>query len=558
LSDDEWFPDDKWFPDERKRVDLHRLLGLLRQSWLVLVLTAAVGAGLGVVHTALTPASYTSSSSVLFALDTRGSLSVLAEGSTYTQDLVPSYVRVMTTSLVLQPVIDQLGLPLDRKSLAKKISIEHELNSVIVEVSVSDHDPVRAAEIANAVTAQTKVAVSILSPKGTNSLGQIIVTTISPAVVATAPTSPVPLVDVAVGLLLGLILGMGVIVLWSLVMSAPINSRSAVERATTRPVIGLISLDPKSQFRPLPVDSQPLLRRSESFRFLQANLSALAKDSKICLVATSPRAGDGRTSTATNLAIAMALSHPTLRVLLVDAHLQRPTMAELLGATSAPGVTSVVIGTTELEDAIVQWSTRQPVARTISLLPAGPPVSAASDLLASEAMATLLKRVRELYDVVIIDSAPLLDATDGAILAAQTDGALLIVNAQKTRQRLFSESLARMELAGANVLGVVLNRATDASREYREPRSARHDLTSQLVPVRAPTDSDDSIFAADDVPTADVPTADLPAPDATTGTDLPDGAKPIPPEQASPETRPNIKVQMSKQKRFVPEDPADR
>jgi succinoglycan biosynthesis transport protein ExoP len=539
-------------------VDLHRLLGLLRQSWLVLVLTAAVGAGLGVVHTALTPASYTSSSSVLFALDTRGSLSVLAEGSTYTQDLVPSYVRVMTTSLVLQPVIDQLGLPLDRKSLAKKISIEHELNSVIVEVSVSDHDPVRAAEIANAVTAQTKVAVSILSPKGTNSLGQIIVTTISPAVVATAPTSPVPLVDVAVGLLLGLILGMGVIVLWSLVMSAPINSRSAVERATTRPVIGLISLDPKSQFRPLPVDSQPLLRRSESFRFLQANLSALAKDSKICLVATSPRAGDGRTSTATNLAIAMALSHPTLRVLLVDAHLQRPTMAELLGATSAPGVTSVVIGTTELEDAIVQWSTRQPVARTISLLPAGPPVSAASDLLASEAMATLLKRVRELYDVVIIDSAPLLDATDGAILAAQTDGALLIVNAQKTRQRLFSESLARMELAGANVLGVVLNRATDASREYREPRSARHDLTSQLVPVRAPTDSDDSIFAADDVPTADVPTADLPAPDATTGTDLPDGAKPIPPEQASPETRPNIKVQMSKQKRFVPEDPADR
>src|SRR5689334_18890253 len=155
-----WFPGGTRSPAERKRVDLHRLLGLLRQSWLVLVLAGALGLGLGVAHTALTPTSYTSNASVLFALDTRGSLSVLAEGSTYTQDLMPSYVRVMTTSLVLQPVIDQLGLPMDRKALADEVSIEHELNSVIVEVSVTDHDPVRAAVIANAITDQTKTAVN--------------------------------------------------------------------------------------------------------------------------------------------------------------------------------------------------------------------------------------------------------------------------------------------------------------------------------------------------------------------------------------------------------------
>ena len=540
-------------------MDLHRLLGLLRQSWLVLVLAGALGLGLGVAHTALTPTSYTSNASVLFALDTRGSLSVLAEGSTYTQDLMPSYVRVMTTSLVLQPVIDQLGLPMDRKALADEVSIEHELNSVIVEVSVTDHDPVRAAVIANAITDQTKTAVNVLSPKTANSLGEITVTTVSPAVPATVPTSPVPLIDVTVGLLLGLILGMAGIVLWDLVRSSPINSPSAVERATTRPVIGLINLDPKSRYRPLPVDSQPLLQRSESFRFLQANLSALAKDSTICLVVTSPRAGDGRTSTAANLAIAMALSHPTLRVLVVDAHLQRPAMAELLGTTPLAGVTSVVIGTTALDDAIVQWSTEEPSARTISFLPAGPPVNGASDLLASEAMAALLKQLRELYDVVIIDSAPLLDATDGAILAAQTDGALLVVDAQKTRQRPFSESLARLRLAGAQVLGVVLNRATDASREYREPRSARHDLTSQLASGRASTRPDGTI------PTIDVTTEVTPADAASTGATAPvpdakspDESKPPSEESTSPETLPNIKVQLTKQKRFVPEDPADR
>jgi succinoglycan biosynthesis transport protein ExoP len=500
-------------------VDLHRLLRLLRQSWSVLVLAAGVGLGLGVVHTALTTPSYTAEAGVLFALDTRGSLSVLAEGSTYTQDLMPSYVRVMTTSLVLQPVIDRLDLRTTRKELAEHVEINHEMNSVIAEISVVDADPVRAAAIANAIADQTKTAVATLSPGSAQSLGQITVTTISDAVTPTAATSPVLVRDVAFGVLLALGLGVGAIVLWDLVRSSAVNSRSAVARASDAPVIGMVTLDPQARHRPLPVDSQPLLRRSESFRFLQANLAAPALGPKRCLVVTSAQAGDGRTSTAANLAIAMALSHPTVRVLLVDAHLQRPAMAGLLGVTGSVGVTSVVIGSSTLEEAIVEWSAQEPSARTISFLPAGPPVNGASDLLASQALATLLKRLRALYDVVILDSAPLLEASDGAILAAQADGALVVVNVEKTRHRPFSESLIRLRLAGAQVLGVVLNRVSDASREYREPRSARHDLTSQ--PAAAPPPA--------------------PAPES------PIEAKPLPPKQNTSGTRPSDRVQLTKQ-----------
>jgi tyrosine-protein kinase len=462
-------------------MDLKRLLGLLRQGWLVLILAGAAGTALGLVQNALVTPTYTANATVLFTLQTRGSLSVLAEGSSYTQALMPSYTRVMETALVLQPVIDDLGLKTTPKQLAQRVTVDHEIDSVIANISVTDTTAQRAAAIANGIAAQTRVATATLSPKSSNQLGEITVTSMSTAVPADAPAEPVLYKDVIRGLLLGLGLGIAGIILWDVIVSSAVDSRIAVARVTRTPVIGMITLDPKSRQRRLPVDTQPLLPRSESFRFLQANLAALSTDSKLCLVITSARRGEGRTSTATNLAIAIALSQPESRVLLIDADLRGSAMADLLGVAPGMGLTSVMTGKIRFEDAVVKWSTQEPTARTIHFLPAGPPIAEPSDLLASTAMGQLIKRARDMYDVVLLDSAPLLDVTDGAILAAQADGAIVVVDVTKTRHRQFSESLTRMSLAGADVLGVVLNRVADVSREYRALKPARHDVMTQVT-----------------------------------------------------------------------------
>src|SRR4051812_46886828 len=100
-----------------------------------------LGTGLGVARNELTPPSYSSKTALLYSLNSKGSLSVLAEGSTYVQAMMPSYVTVVDSPLVLDPVISRLGLHSSARSLAHQIQVQHDIDSVIVEISVIDADP---------------------------------------------------------------------------------------------------------------------------------------------------------------------------------------------------------------------------------------------------------------------------------------------------------------------------------------------------------------------------------------------------------------------------------
>jgi tyrosine-protein kinase len=463
-------------------MDLQRLAHLLRQSWLVLLVFVAAGVGLGAAQNQLSPPKYSSHTTLLFALSSKGSLSLLADGNTYMQAMMPSYVKVVETPLVLQPVINQLGLDTTPKALAHEVSVDYQIDSVIADISVSNADAARAAEIANAIAQQVSVATTVLTPPGSDDLGQVAVTQISQAQPASRPYSPRLLPHLLAGLFGGLILGVGVVLLRDVLFSAPVNSREAVARATPAPLLGTFPLDPKSRSRPLPADTQPMLPRSESFRYMQSNLAHVVRGPKLCLVVTSPRADEGRTTTAANLAITIALANASRRVLLIDADLRSADIDDLLGVYSSLGLTSVVTNRTPLEEAVVPWTLHRADDPQIHFLAAGPPVPEPSDLLASESMSRLIRQAREMYDVVILDSAPLLDVTDGAILAAQADGAVIVVDAQKTRYRHLTESLNRLRLAGAHVIGVVLNRMPEA-KEGRRSGVAGHDIT---VRRRAP------------------------------------------------------------------------
>jgi capsular exopolysaccharide synthesis family protein len=171
------------------------------------------------------------------------------------------------------------------------------------------------------------------------------------------------------------------------------------------------------------------------------------------IVITSPRQGDGKSTTAVNLAAAIALSGR--KVTLIDADLRRPTLATLLGLDDSVGLTDVLASRLGLAD-VVQ---HHPEIVGLSVLTTGNQPPNPSELLGSKAMRSLIASLAK-KGMVVIDAPPLLPVTDAAILGHAADGALLTVSAGSTLDHELQAALGHLEHAQAKVLGVVLNRVS--------------------------------------------------------------------------------------------------
>jgi capsular exopolysaccharide synthesis family protein len=141
----------------------------------------------------------------------------------------------------------------------------------------------------------------------------------------------------------------------------------------------------------------------------------------------------------------------------VDADLRRPMLAEYLGVERGVGLTSVLIGAVTLDEALQPWGSNA----GLMVLPTGPIPPNPSEILGSQAMVDLLESLKERFDVVVLDSPPLLPVTDPAILAAVADGAILVVRANRTTRDQVRKATAVLEAVNARLMGSVLNFAPD-------------------------------------------------------------------------------------------------
>jgi capsular exopolysaccharide synthesis family protein len=183
-------------------------------------------------------------------------------------------------------------------------------------------------------------------------------------------------------------------------------------------------------------------------------------DRRVFVVSSSLPA-EGKSTTAVNLAITLALAKQ--RVVLIDCDLRRPLVAERLDLDDAVGTTSVLIGQVSLDDALQEHR-----GSGLTVLTAGPVPPNPSELLQSIAMEKLLHELREQYDVVLLDAPPLLPVTDAALLAAQADGAIVVVRHGRTSREQLRHALDRVEAVDAKIAGVVMNQtpAKKASAGY--------------------------------------------------------------------------------------------
>lgn len=192
-------------------------------------------------------------------------------------------------------------------------------------------------------------------------------------------------------------------------------------------------------------------RVSEAYRTIRTGLyfSSRGKALKVIQV-TSPVPGDGKSTLSANLAVTMAQSGR--RVLLVDADLRRPRIGKIFGLDTTIGVAAVVSGKAEIDDAIQAG----PVPN-LSILPGGKRPTNPAEILSSERFKNMIDMLREKYDVIVIDTPPLLAVSDPGAVAGIVDGVVLTMRLRRNVKPLAARAKSILEAVGANLLGVVIN-----------------------------------------------------------------------------------------------------
>lgn len=203
--------------------------------------------------------------------------------------------------------------------------------------------------------------------------------------------------------------------------------------------------------RPLIVRDDPKAVGSEAFRTLRTNLQFTSPDRELkTILITSVGPGDGKSTVSANLAVAWAQSGS--RVVLVGCDLRKPVVHQIFPMANAPGLTGHLTGKASLEEVI-----KPSQIEGLDIIPAGPVPPNPAELLQSKAMENVLNDLRETYDVVILDGAPVVAVTDSAILASKTDGTVLVVRAHQVPKDVAIHAKNLLEQANANILGVILN-----------------------------------------------------------------------------------------------------
>lgn len=203
--------------------------------------------------------------------------------------------------------------------------------------------------------------------------------------------------------------------------------------------------------RPIITDINPKSPISEAYRTLRTNIDFSAVDEKLqVIMLTSAGPGEGKSTTATNLAVAYAQSDR--KVLIIDADLRKPTMHHTFVKSNRMGLTNVLTG--QLLPGSVLMETH---IDNLHLLTSGPVPPNPSEILASKRMEALLSELRGIYDIIIIDTPPALAVTDAQVVASRCDGVLMVIHAGKVTRDAAMKVKQNLEHAKARMLGVVLN-----------------------------------------------------------------------------------------------------
>jgi receptor protein-tyrosine kinase len=445
-------------PDPRSVVDLIGYLRLLRRRWWIISLAVLISVGAAVGATSVQHKRYQTATRLLVS----GSSGLSAVDEITRRQLAQQRAVLFSQLATTSPVIQAAEQAADSAAGSAGGAPPVATTNPSVVASASGNDPF----LTISVTANTPEAAQALANQFVNILPaelakldqlpsavKALLTVVNAAGLPTTPSSPDPERNILIGLALGLVLGIAAALIRE-TLDTTLRDSEEVRRLSPATILGVIPREFDDER--LPAATRPHSRRSEAYRQVRTNLEFAAEDElpPKSFVVTSAGQGEGKSTTVANLAL--LVSRAGKRVAVVDADLRKPTLASLFNATNDYGLSDVLTESRTLESALQYIPGEQ-----IAVLASGPGVSRPSELLSSVTMEQLLQALIAEFDLVIVDSPPVLAITDALLVGKHTDGMVLVTRMRRTTRSGLRRSLEAVERVHARLLGIVVNAAAE-------------------------------------------------------------------------------------------------
>jgi non-specific protein-tyrosine kinase len=451
-------------------LDLKDYYRLVRRNLLLVItfIILGVGAAAGITSTQ-TPLYQAHIQLFVSTPSSAVDISALAQGSSFTQQRVISYSQVINGPQTLLPVIEKLHLNISEDALSKEITATAPLNTVLINVTVTDKSPTNAANIANEVGLQFSNTVNLLESansgsagtsnppfdsQATNNTQRINVSVVKTALVPTAPSSPKKFINLLLGLILGFGLGIGLAILRQIFDNTVKNE----EHLDATPLLSAIGFDKDAAKKPLITQISKWSPRTEAFRQLRTNLQYLKVEHAPKVInVTSALPGEGKTTSAINLALSLSASG--YKTLLIEADMRRPKVLSYLQISAkSAGLSDLLSGRLSAKKEYELRSTiHSKEGHNLEILASGAVPPNPAELLDSEMFDFLINTLRESYEYIVIDCPPALPVTDAAIISTRADGTVIVVKAGQTRINQYLGTRESIRVVGGEILGVILN-----------------------------------------------------------------------------------------------------
>lgn len=430
-------------------MDIRDYLRMLRRGWPTVLSVTAAFVALAIAYLVLTPKVYESSTVLFVSANAPASIIDLQQGAQFAGNAVNTYAAVIDSPSVLGTVSEQLTPQRSVEELAAMVSTSVRTGTTLIDVVVAGDNPEDVVVIANAVASSSgQVIPALENPAGTPLVN---VQQIRPAVEPTEPVSPNVSRMLALGLVVGLFIGLGATIAVQ-ALDTRIRRVQDLRALTGVPVLGTLPSLKRGQRGGVAVRRDPAGPSGEAFRALRTNVRYLdARDHRSLVLTSVADNGDGA-QVPSNLAWMLAESGQ--RVLLVDADLRRSSVAEAFEVHDGIGLADVLLGGIEPADAV-----RTTDHSRLDVLPSGTHDGSPSDLLSSPILVTTLRAMENRYDYVIVHAPPLLLYTDAAVVSSASGGTLVAVAAGRTRAQELTTALTVLTNVRVAPLGLILTHA---------------------------------------------------------------------------------------------------
>ena len=440
-------------------MDVRTYLTAIRKSWWIFVLAIILGGALGFTYSKRSTPVYAAHVSFNVAVSAGQSANVQSSDQ-FAQSKAVSYAALLSKDVTARTVIQDTGIRLTNGALSAEITGAADLNTTIITATVLDTSKARALRIVTSLGSTFPGVAADTEPEANRAI--ISLKVVDYPHVGAAPVLPRTKLNTVFGLAGGMVLGLLIAVLRFL-RDTSVRTSADLESIGHAPVVGDIGYDSTARKAPLVLERQARSVRAEGYRQLRTNLQFVdATGALRVIVVTSSTESEGKSTTATNLALMFAETGRS--VLLVGADLRRPRVAEYLGLESAVGLTNVLVGQLSLEESLQPWGVDGMYVLASGSVPPNP-----SELLGSTQMADLLAELRSRFELIIIDTPPLLPVTDAAVLAVHADGVVVVCRHGKTRRAQLATAVRALESVNARIVGTVLN-----MRPARGPESGQY------------------------------------------------------------------------------------